>query len=274
MKSSLAITTLVGWLIGFIDGSCHRAMAQNVGPKDPFSEGLNDIISHNYLKAIDDFTVAANNGNSDASFNLGLIYFYGEGTPVSYKNSAYWMIKSADEGNVRAEFNLIWSYQDGNGVPKDYDQAAFWQQKVTDQGYDDEYNLSEMFSNGSDRPNNHISAIMWTRYAAEHGDAVSEEALALNYGAQGSFPNDVVEAFHWHKKAALQGIEDAQVNLASAYWNAQGTPESLVLAYEWEDIAASQGDDTAAYSCAEIAKKLTPQQLIQAKTLADNFKPQ
>jgi TPR repeat protein len=131
-----------------------------------FQDGLDAIVRRDYPAAINDFTMAANNGNSDAAFNLSLMYYYGQGNVSSYAKSAFWTIKAAHEGNIRAEFNAIWAYANGDGVAQDDNTSDYWRQKVASANYDDEFDLSGMYSNGSDGVYDHASAIAWTRYAA------------------------------------------------------------------------------------------------------------
>lgn len=250
-------------------------------PKDYFSAGLSDIIARNYNQAINDFTTAANQGNADAAFNLGLMYYYSQGAPVSYSISTRWMLKAAEEGNIRAEYTLVAVYQNGTGVPIDYSQSNFWQEKVQARGYDDKFELAEMYDAGDDSPGSYdnfsvdqaVLAISWTRMAAESGDPVSEGALADNYDYGGGFPEDDTQAVLWNTKAAEQGFVDAEFNLGSAYDTGFGVPKDLVKAYFWYDLVAIQGDEIAISACAELAKEMSRNRLAQAKEMVKNFRP-
>ena len=53
-----------------------------------------------------------------------------------------WFRKAAEQGNAEAQYRLGLSYYNGEGVPKDYAQAAFWWRKAAEQGEDTaQYNL-------------------------------------------------------------------------------------------------------------------------------------
>jgi TPR repeat protein len=47
----------------------------------------------------------------------------------------YWYQKAANQGQAEAQYNLGIAYTFGKGVLKDYKQAVYWYQKAADQGY-------------------------------------------------------------------------------------------------------------------------------------------
>jgi len=49
----------------------------------------------------------ANKGNAKAQFNLGVMYFMGEGVEQSYNTAFEWFTLSADQGNADAQFFLL-----------------------------------------------------------------------------------------------------------------------------------------------------------------------
>ncbi len=44
----------------------------------------------------------AQQGNSDAQFTLGLMYYHGEGVGKDKKAATFWLKKSTQQGNVQA----------------------------------------------------------------------------------------------------------------------------------------------------------------------------
>ena len=69
---------------------------------------------------------AAAQGYTHAEFNLGLLYYHGQGVPQDYAKAAYWDAKAAAQGNAQAEFLLGLLYYQGHGVPQDYVEAYKW----------------------------------------------------------------------------------------------------------------------------------------------------
>ena len=68
----------------------------------------------------------ANAGDVTAQFNLGTMYYKGEGVPKDYKEAVKWYRMSADQGNAMAQYHLYAMYDDGTGVSKDPKEAIKW----------------------------------------------------------------------------------------------------------------------------------------------------
>jgi len=62
---------------------------------------------------------AAEQGNTDAQFNLGAMYEHGIGMPADPKQAAYWYRPAAESGDIDALSNLGVLYEKGEGVPQD-----------------------------------------------------------------------------------------------------------------------------------------------------------
>ena len=60
---------------------------------------------------------AADQGNADAQFNLGVMYAEGRGVPRDDAEAARWYRCAADQGEAAAQFNLGLMYAKGEGVP-------------------------------------------------------------------------------------------------------------------------------------------------------------
>jgi hypothetical protein len=70
------------------------------------------------------FAMAARQGNADAQYNLGLIYYSGLG--VNYEFTAHWFQLAAQQGHVQAQRDLGKMYERGEGVIPDYVEAYKW----------------------------------------------------------------------------------------------------------------------------------------------------
>ena len=80
------------------------------------------------------------------------------------------------------------------------------------------------------------------------------------------------EATKWYRKAADQGWAPAQLGLGvllSA--GAEGGEPDQINAYKWLQLAVQWGNVGAKKMLPEIAAKMTPEQIAQAKLLASNF---
>ena len=76
----------------------------------------------------------ANNGNVEAAYKLGCLYFSGENVPLDKTIAVEWWKKAANEGNVLAMERLAVCYQNGYGVQADKQQSKYWYDKGAELG--------------------------------------------------------------------------------------------------------------------------------------------
>ncbi|MCZ6767642.1 MAG: tetratricopeptide repeat protein [Acidobacteria bacterium] len=76
--------------------------------------------------SIADLMSKAEQGDADAQFNLGFMYFLGEAIPLDYKEAFRWYRASAVQGKSSAQGSLGAMYRAGLGLPQDYIQAHMW----------------------------------------------------------------------------------------------------------------------------------------------------
>ena len=71
------------------------------------------------LSAQDDLDTvrqAADQGDANAQFNLGVMYDFGEGVPKDDAEAVEWYRLAAEQGYANAQFNLGLMYANGEGV--------------------------------------------------------------------------------------------------------------------------------------------------------------
>jgi tetratricopeptide (TPR) repeat protein len=61
-----------------------------------------------YEQAFPVCSKAAEQGDAAAQFNLGLMYYFGEGVQQDYAEAEKWYRKAAEQGDASAEYNLGW----------------------------------------------------------------------------------------------------------------------------------------------------------------------
>ncbi|WP_457611300.1 tetratricopeptide repeat protein [Lutibacter sp.] len=99
-----------------------------------FNDGLDAYNNGNYEKAVTLWEKAANQGDSNAQFNLGLIYENGYGVKQNYKEAMKWFRKAANQGVANAQTNLGFMYANGKGVRQDLYKAKKLFKKACDNG--------------------------------------------------------------------------------------------------------------------------------------------
>ncbi len=115
-------------------------------------------------------------------------------------------------------------------------------------------------------------AVFWARKAADLGDARGQCALGNCYYYGDGVLRDYEQAAFWFQKAADHGHRGAQAALGDCYEFGRGVPQDYVAAYQWYDLSAGHVLRFAAAFRDEIAKKLTPKQLAEAKRRSSEFR--
>ncbi len=137
--------------------------------------------------------------------------FYKKG---DYKQAFYWYQQSAEQGNANAQYNLGNIYYDGKGVSKDYKHAYNWYQKSAEQGNASaQYSLGWMYANGEGVAEDDKQAVSWYRKSAEQGNAHAQLGLGMMYFTGYGISRDLNKALYWVKKSAKQGNYSADITL-------------------------------------------------------------
>jgi uncharacterized protein len=76
-----------------------------------------------------------------------------------------------------------------------------------------------------------------------------------------------------HLRSGEKGYLDAPDVLGYMYEHGVGVPVDLVKASLWYDLAAAQGGKNDAEKRDQIARKLTPDEIAEARKLAREWKP-
>ena len=178
---------------------------------------------------------AAEQGDADAQYYLGLCYYRGEGIKQNYEDAVKWYRKAADQGNANAQYRLGYCYEHGEGVPLDYEEAVKWYRKAAEQGYGDaQYKLGFCYENTLE----YDEAVEWYRKAAEQGNVDSQYSLGYCYEFGTGVTQNLTESVKWYRKAAEQGLADAQYNLGVCYANGKGVTKNSAEAVRWYCKAA------------------------------------
>ena len=79
---------------------------------------------------------AAESGDIEAQYWLGVLYYSGQGVSEDFKKAIYWFEKAAEQGrHVGAQYELGWMYYYGRGVSKNVKKARYWFEKAAEQGH-------------------------------------------------------------------------------------------------------------------------------------------
>lgn len=185
----------------------------------------------------------------------------------------------AEQGDTEAQYDLGLMYANGEGVARDDEQAVRWFRLAAEQGdADAQFNLSFMYLNGEGVPQDYEEAIRWFRAAAEQGLAPAQFYLGFMYSDGKGVPRDDQEAALWYGAAAEQGLATAQFYLGFMYDSGRGVPRDEIQAHMWLSLATSSltGDlrEEAVRGRDRVAEKMHPAEIVEAERLVRRWKTQ
>src|SRR4029077_6828562 len=151
----------------------------------------------------------------------------------------------AEQGNARAQALMGLAYRNGLGVPKNEQEAATWFQ-----------------------------------LAADQGEAVAQFHLGMMYATGRGVPQSFTEAARWVRLSAEAGNGEAQFNIGVMYHEGAGVRQNNLYAHMWFNLAAAQFSSSdrikrrqARKARADVAAKMTREEINKAQELARNWKP-
>ena len=210
--------------------------------KTAYEKGQEAYSKKDHKEAFRYFTEAAQEGNAEAEFNLGVMYDLGQGVGQDYGKAAEWYRKAAEQGNPQAQINLGAAYYSGEGVGQDHAKAVECYRKAAEQGNAGaQYTLGRMYHLGQGVGQDYGKSVEWYRKAAEQGNADAQYNLGLMYKKGQGVPQDYGKALEWYRKAAELGNAGAQRSLGFMYEKGQGVPQDSGKALECFRKAAEQG---------------------------------
>ena len=114
-----------------------------------FKKGLDAAKKGNFETALKEWRPLAEQGDSYAQYNLGLMYDYGEGVIEDDTQAVYWFRKAAEQGHAKAQYNLGLMYDYGGGVIEDYTLAVYWYRQAAEQSHaKGQYSIGYMYASG------------------------------------------------------------------------------------------------------------------------------
>ncbi|OIP14533.1 MAG: hypothetical protein AUK53_05240 [Betaproteobacteria bacterium CG2_30_59_46] len=79
-----------------------------------------------YLTSVKLWQPLAGKGQVDAQYNLGVMYYSGDGVKQDYAEAAKWFRMAAEQGDKQAQYYLGSMYLNGEGVKQSESEAQKW----------------------------------------------------------------------------------------------------------------------------------------------------
>ena len=126
----------------------------------------------------EDLRVQATKGDSNAQYQLGLMYRSGAGIEQNKYQAIHWLTRAADADNTQAQYALAMIYRENADSPQDEKKAVSWYQRAANSGHADaQYSLGLLYANGDGIKQNTILANKWFKQSAEQGNMAAKVAL-------------------------------------------------------------------------------------------------
>lgn len=141
-------------------------------------EAYSALEKGNYTQAFSMFMHNAEQGEAEAQYAVGMLYYDGKGVHQDSRQAAQWMLKAAGQGLSDAQLVLGNLYFEGEGVQQDYEAAVRWFLRAAKNGnVDAQFNMGYMFEYGFGVAKDCDRAEEWYTKAAYQGDEEAQEIL-------------------------------------------------------------------------------------------------
>lgn len=160
-----------------------------------YEAGVGAYYRADYQQALMEFQRAAEDGDPNAQYNVGLMYLKGEGTTADQTVALRWFRRAARQGQTDAQTFLGALHADGQGVPKDYLRAARWFTRAAEAGHPAAQGfLGQLYADGLGVPQDRVQAYLWWSLAEANG---YREARALRERLMATMsPTELARAEH------------------------------------------------------------------------------
>jgi len=130
---------------------------------------------------IQQYSQAAEKGDAEAQFEMGVLNQYGRGIPQDLGRAVALYCKAAERGHLEAQSNLGILYAKGQGIPRDYNEAVKWFTKAAEQGNAfAQNNLGYLYSLGEGFSKDFVTAYMWQDIAVSGLEGQEKKKVEMN----------------------------------------------------------------------------------------------
>lgn len=159
------------------------------------------------------------------------------------------------------------AYKDG-----DYETAAKEFLPLAENGdHRAMYALGSMFAAGHGVPMDLKEALKWFRKAASYGRPDAQYKIGLMYDDGLGLKQNYRKALNRYGKSAKSGFGLAQIKIGQMYNDGRGVKQNSIKAFAWLKTAISQGTEDKDKTLEILTSKLTPEQMTEANTLAQQY---
>jgi TPR repeat protein len=218
-----------------------------------------------WVKAVECYRWAAEQGHAQSQLNLGNCYRHGNGVPTNLDDAIKWYRKAAEQGDAEAQFMLaktLASYV--RNMKYGNNEEIAWYMKAANQGHLDAlYELGRRLDmHGSGYPKVVVDTY---KEAAKKGHSEAQYKLGELYAKGKGVEQSYHEAVKWYRMSADNGSSLAQARLGECYLHGNGVSKNFSKAKELIEQAIKSTKGSWAFFEGEykIGQALTPAALLK-----------
>ncbi len=230
--------------------------------KSEYEKGVEALLESDYSKALLAFEKAIENGNIDAYFSLGKMYFNGIGTPIDKQKAYIFAKKGYEEGSIASTYLLALlegKYFVDHTADKELAQKLYnplqleWFKNAFQSDKNPTYAVAigSIYDHGVCGVEEDLEkAVKWYQTAADTGFSYGQKKLAYMYQYGEGVEKDYQKAFYYNQLAADQDYPGALVNLGYLLNSGKGVKKNMDRALMLYKKAAELNDSWAAKNLA------------------------
>ena len=182
-------------------------LVAGVPARADFLAGVAAYKRGDYKAAYEEWLPPATDGFAKAQFNIGILYYGGEGVSTDFHMAQLWFRKAAAQGHAEAQFNLANMMEFAEGPVGSERQIVELYRKSAEQGYASaQYNLGMMYLEGGfGIRKSATTAAEWFEKAAMQGDLEAQYMTA-----RVNVILDDAKVWAWMRILEERGDSDAQ----------------------------------------------------------------
>lgn len=198
-----------------------------------------------FASAIHEWRNAAEQGDAESQFALGLAYERGQGVAQNVEEAFKWHRLAAEGGLQEAQLRLAQLYMAGV-LQGGTQEALRWYERAANAGEPTaQFMLGLLYLEGNGVEQSATQAAQWFQQAANQGHSGAQNNLGGMHERGLGVEQDFARAFEYYELAAKQGDAMAQNNLGAMYAHGRGVESNHAWAVFWFAMAASNGNEQA-----------------------------
>ena len=156
------------------------------------------------------------------------------------------LTQDAKNGDAEAQFKLGSLYYEGNIFAKDIEKGLFWLEKAAAAGNVSAMTNCHVHWTYDDEGNKHIGKL-WAMAAAATGDSNSQYNYAVTLKSGDGGQADLRRAIRYYRSSARQGNADGLCSLATSFIEGKGVCQDVIKGIDYLNQALDQDNPVALY---------------------------